>query len=332
MTSSDERSPNFRRRLFWLAAFVVVLLAIYSAGWFYLASRVKTEADQAVAKLGAKGIAAGCANLTVSGYPLSFAVSCDNVAYEDDAKKIAASAGSFNAVAEITQPLSPVADVRGPLRTSAPGMPPLWIDWDRMHATVKLSWPLPRRVSLQASGLSGQTDPADDSDPAELFYAANATGQLEPKNQDVTYSGSFGDLEINASAIGGRVLPALDGSGEATLKNGIALMAAPPKSLRGQSVDIAKLILSSGTARITVSGPISVDADGLIDANLTIKIKDPKAVAAILGGAVPEHKSEIEQGFAGFAMLGSEPSMPLNIVKSKASLGFIPLGKIKPVD
>ncbi|MEW6629906.1 MAG: DUF2125 domain-containing protein [Pseudomonadota bacterium] len=332
MTSSDERSPNFPRRLFWLAAFLVVLFAIYSAGWFYLANRLKTEADQAVAGLGARGIAAGCANMTVSGYPLSFAVSCDNIAYEDDAKKIAASTGSLNAVAEITGPLSPVAELRGPLRTMAPGMPPLFIDWDQLHAKVKVSWPLPRSVSLQAEGLSGQTDPADDTDPIQLFSAGKAAGQLRPIGADLNYLGSFGDLEINADAIGGHVLPAMDGSGELTLKNGVALIAAPPKSLRGQSVDIASLVLSSGTARITVSGPVSIDADGLIDANLTIKLKDPKAVAAILGGAVPEHKSEIEQGFAGIAMLGNEPSLPLKIVKSKASLGFIPLGKIKPLE
>ncbi|MDX8442593.1 DUF2125 domain-containing protein [Mesorhizobium australafricanum] len=332
MTSSDERPPKLRRRLFWLAAFLVVLFAIYSGGWFYLAGRLKTETDQAVARLGSKGIAAGCANLAVSGYPMSFTVSCDNIAYEDDARKVAASTGNFNAVADITGPLSPVADLRGPLRTMAPGMPPLWIDWDQLQAKVKVSWPLPRSVSLRAEGLSGQTDPQDDTDPMQLFSAGKAAGQLQPIGQDINYVGSFGDLEINADAIGGRVLPALDGSGEVTLKNGVALIAAPPKGLRGQSIDIAKLDLSSGTARITVSGPLSVDAEGLIDASLTIKLKDPKAVAAILGGAIPEHKSEIEQGFAGIAMLGKEPSLPLRIVKGKASLGFIPLGKIKPVD
>ncbi|TGR91730.1 DUF2125 domain-containing protein, partial [bacterium M00.F.Ca.ET.191.01.1.1] len=102
-------------------------------------------------------------------------------------------------------------------------------------------------------------------------------------------------------AIDGRVLPALDGSGDVTLKNGVALIAAPPKSLRGQSIQIASLDLSSGTARITVSGPVSVDAEGLVDASLMIKVRDPKAVAAILGGAIPERKSEIEQGFAALA-------------------------------
>ncbi|RWK12316.1 DUF2125 domain-containing protein [Mesorhizobium sp.] len=332
MTSSDGRSPKPRRRLFWLAAFILVLFALYSGGWFYLAGRVKTEAERAVVELGGKGIKADCANLTVSGYPLSFAVSCDSLAYQDDAKNVAASIGDFNAVAQITQPLSPVADLRGPLRTVSPGMPPLWLDWDKLNATVKLSWPLPRRISLQAEGLSGQTDPVDDTDPMQLFSAGKATGQLQPNGQDVVYAGSFEDLKIDAGAIGGRELPELDGEGEATVKNGVALISAPPKSLRGQSVDIAKLDLSSGTARVSLSGPISIDADGLIDANLTIKLKDPKAVAAILAGAIPEHKSEIEQGFAGLAMLGNEPSMPLKIVKGKASLGFIPLGKIKPVD
>jgi hypothetical protein len=332
MTSSDERPPNFRRRLFWLIALVAVLFALYSGGWFYLADRVRSEAEKAVAALNVNGIDAGCANLTVSGYPFSFAVSCDTLAYEDDAKNVAASTGSFNAVAEITQPLSPVADLRGPLRTSMPGMTPLWIDWDKLRADVKLSWPLPRRVALKAEGLSGQTDPADNSDPVELFYAGNAAGQLQPAGQDIAYTGSFGDLEIDPDAIGGRVLPALDGSGEATLKNGVALIRNQPTSLRGQAVDIAKLDLSSGTARVTISGPLSVDAEGLIDADLTIKLKDPKAVATILGTAIPERKSEIEQGFAGLALLGNEPSMPLKIVKGKASLGFIPLGKIKPVD
>jgi len=331
MTSSDERQPKPRRRLFWLAAFVVVLFAIYSGGWFYLADRVRSEADKAVATLNKRGVEAGCANLQVSGYPLSFTVSCDNLAYEDDSKNIAASAGSFNAAAQIIQPLSPVANLRGPLRTSVPGMMPLWIDWDNLQANAKLWYPLPQRISLQAEGLSGQTDPADDTDPVQLFSAGKASGQLQPNGVDLDYLGSFGDLEIDPDAIGGRVLPALDASGDATLKNGVALIGTQVKSLRGQAIEIRALDLSSGTARITVSGPLSVDADGLIDADLMIRIKDPKAVAVILGTAIPEQKSQIEQGFAALALLGKEPSMPLKVVKGKASLGFIPLGKIKPV-
>ena len=310
----------------------MVVFGLYSAVWFYIAGRVSSEADKAVAKLNAKGIEAGCANLTVSGYPMSFTISCDTLAYEDDTRNVAASTGSFNFAAEITRPLSPVAELRGPLRTSVPGMTPLWIDWDNLQANAKLSWPLPRSISLQAEGLSGQTDPADDTDPVSLFSAGTAAGELKPDGQDIGYVGSFTDLKIDADAIGGRFLPPLDGSGDATLKNGVALMQTQARSLRGQAADIHKLDLSSGTARITVSGPVSVDENGLVNADLTIKLQDPKAVAAILATAIPEQKSQIEQGFAGLALLGNEPSMPLRIVKGKASLGFIPLGKIKPLD
>lgn len=331
MTSSDELQPNRSRRLWWLVAFIAVLFGIYSAGWFYLANKVRNDADKAVETLKSQGIVAGCSNLTVSGYPLSFVISCDTLGYQDDARNIAASAGNFSAVAQITQPLSPVADLRGPLRTSIPGMLPLWIDWETLQAKAKLSWPLPRHITLEATGLSGQTDPTDDTDPVELFYARTTTGQLRPNGTDVNYVGSFTDLEIDADAIGGRVLPALDGSGDVTLKNGLTLLETQAKSLRGQSIYIAQLGLSSGTAHISVAGTVSVDAEGLIDADLTIWLKDPKAVAAILGAAIPEQKSQIEQGFAGLAMLGNEPSLPLKIVKSKASIGFIPLGKIKPV-
>ncbi|RVB25352.1 DUF2125 domain-containing protein, partial [Mesorhizobium sp. M7A.F.Ca.CA.004.05.1.1] len=181
-------------------------------------------------------------------------------------------------------------------------------------------------------GLSGQTDPADDTDPVQLFSAGKASGQLQPNGEDIDYLGSFGDLEIDPGAIGGRVLPALDASGDVTLKNGVALIGTQVKSLRGQAIEIRNLDLSSGTARITVSGPLSVDAEGLVNADLMIRLKDPKAVAAILGAAIPEQKSQIEQGFSALAVLGNEPSMPLKVVRGKASLGFIPLGKIKPVE
>jgi hypothetical protein len=332
MTSTDARKPNSSRRLLWIAALLIVLFGLYSAGWFYLADRLRTKVDETVASLNARGIEASCANMQISGYPLRFALTCDNLAYEDDAGNVAASAGSLVAAASIVRPLTPTAELQGPLRTSVPSMAPLWLDWDHLSAAIGLSWPAPSGISIKTEGLSAQTDPADDSDPVQLFSATTAQAELSPDGQDIDYSGWFNGLQVDAEAIDGRILPPLDGSGRARLKNGIALLGQEIRSLRGQSVEIGKFDLSSGKAHITVSGPISVDADGLIDADLKIKLVNPKAVSAILAKAIPEHESEIEQGFGALAIFGSEPSMPLKIVKGKASLGFIPLGRIKAVE
>jgi hypothetical protein len=333
MTSSEQVVSKRRRRLLpWLLVLLVLLFGLYSGGWFYLADKIRGEFGQTIAELSARGIEADCANFRVSGYPLRLAIDCDGMAYEDDAGNIAASAGALTAMTSLARPLVADATLRGPLRTVAPGMPPLWLDWDNLNASAKLFWPLPRKISLVADGFSGQTDPSDESDPVQLFSATKAQVDLEPNGQDIAYTGRFEDLEIPPEALNGRTVPPLDGAGAVTLKNGVALVRSRPKSLRGQAIEIANLELTSGEAHISVSGPAAVDADGLVDADLVIKLRNPQAVAAILATAIPEQAGKINQGFAALTMLGSEPSLPLKVVKGKAVLGFIPLGNIKPID
>lgn len=330
MTELPPQKPK-KRRLLWLAALLAVVFAAYSAGWFYFAGRVRAEAAGTIAALAAQGVNADCANLAVSGYPVRFAVSCDNTAYEDDANDVVVSTGAITASLAFYRPLSPEADIIGPLRTAAPGMAPLWLDWDRMHLATGLAWPATQRVSLQAEGFSGQTDPQDETDPLQLFSADTAAAEMRPQGPDLGVSASFGSLQIDAEAVGGRTLPPLDGTLEATVKDGMKLIGARTESLRGQALDLKQAVLSSGTATIRVSGPLAVDAEGLVDADLTIRIKDPQALATILAAAVPEQKRQIQQGFAALTLMGSEPKLPLKIVKGKATLGFVPLGRIKPV-
>lgn len=330
MTSTEERRSGSRRWLGWLIALLAVLFALYSAGWYYLAGRVDQEVARAVTRLQGRGINAECSNLAVSGYPLGLDISCDSVAYEDDARNVAASLGGMVASSRIYRPLVTTADLQGPLRTTAPATGPIWLDWDSLQASIGLSWPTPSRIGLRGQGLSAQTDP-DDADPVQLFSAGAADAELRPSGADFDYAGHFSDLEIDPGVIGQRNLPPLDGSGDATVRNGMLLLTGKDRSLRGLSADIRNLDLSSGDARVILSGPLSVDAGGLIDADLTLKIVNPQAVAAVLSAVVPERESQIKQGFAALVLLGREPSMPLKIVKGKASLGFIPLGNIKPV-
>jgi hypothetical protein len=330
MTSSEQRPPRARQGPFWLVLFLAIAFGLYSASWYWLAGRVRDEAASTIAGLEVKGIQAECSNLTVSGYPLRFVVACDGLAYQDDSRNVAATSGRMDAVATLFSPLSPTLDLAGPLRTAAPGMTPLWLDWDRLRVDAGLSLPLPSKLRLSAEGLSGQTDP-ENGDPVSLFSVGRAETELRPDGEDLAYKGRFGALQIDPAAIGGRVLPAFDVSGEVTLKKGIALLRTGFRSLRDQAIEIRNLELISGEARLSLSGPLSVDSDGLIDARLNLRLTNPKAVAAILAGAIPEQKDKIDQGFSALAMLGSEPSMPLVVVKGKASLGFIPLGRIGAV-
>lgn len=331
MTSSDEAQPKRRRGLPWLLIFLAALFGLYSAGWFYLADRIRDEARQTIADLSGRGVRSDCARLRVEGYPLKLAVLCNGLAYQDDAKGIAATTGALEASTSIFNPLVADVTMRGPLRMLAPGLAPLWLDWDQLDIRAGLWRSMPGQMTLTAQGLSGQTDP-DDNEPVPLFNVTDLALDLWPDGDDLLYRGSFAELDITADALEGRNLPSLDGAGEARLKNGVTLLRANPRSLRGHAFDITRLQLSSGEAAISVSGPASIDEDGLIDGDLMIRVTNPEAVAEVLATAIPEQARQIRQGFGALAMMGKQPALPLRIVKGAATLGFIPLGRIEPLD
>ncbi len=315
----------------WLAVFVVILFGGYSAGWYYLADRVTREANAAIASLNRDGVTAECANPVVRGYPFRLGLYCDSLGYADPSRNIVATAGSLSTAAQVYQPLRVVGELRGPLRTALPGMPPLWLDWDNLRASARLARPLPRLVSVEAEGLSGQTDP-EDGEPVMLFSATRIEGHLRPNGTDLDWAGSFAGLQIDPATVGGRTLPVMSGSGDATLKNGVQLLETRATSLRGQSGTIRNLDLSSAAnTGVLLSGTFSVGADGLLDADLKITVRDPKGVSTALATAFPEARDQITSGFSGLSMLGDTPTMPLKISKGRAVLGFIPLGKIPPL-
>ena len=295
MTSSDERPPNFRRRLFWLAALLVVLLAIYSAGWFYLAGRVKSEVDKAVAALNGSGIEAGCAILAVSGYPLSFVVSCDNLAYQDDTRNIAASAGSFNAVAQYHA-------------TSFAGRRP-------SGATENLgTW---HGAAVDRLGqLAGQRETVLAMAPARF---AGGRGSVRPD-----LSGGRNRPGLSCSAPGRRRRNCVRTARTSTIRQFRRSEIDPTRSpdaccrraRRQRRRDVEKRLGAGEDAEKACAARRSTSAssicrrepraspcpgrfrsgpDGLIDADLTIRIKDPRAVATILGTAIPEQKNAIDR-------------------------------------
>ena len=331
MSPSAAPTKTYSRRFLWLAVFIVVLVVAYSAGWFYLADRVAKEANAAIASLHRNGVTAECANPAVRGYPFRIGLYCDSLGYEDPSRNVIATAGSLRTVAQIYEPMHVLAELDGPLRTAAPGMPPLWLDWDKLRASVRIAKPLPQRLSVEAEGLSTQTDP-DEGDPVMLFSAAKVEGHMKPNGADLDWAGSFAGLQVDPAAAGGRTLPVLSGSVDAILNNGVQLVEAKAGSLRGQSGTIRNLDLSTGPdTSIAVSGEFSVGADGLLDANLTIRMRDPKGVSAALATAFPEARDQITTGFSGLSMLGDTPALPLKISRGKAVLGFIPLGNIPPL-
>ncbi len=327
MPSDDSRKPNYSRRFMWLALFIVVLFGGYSLGWFYLADKLEAQAKSRIAALNHDGVTADCANPVARGFPFRLGLFCDRVAFTDPSRGISITAGSFRSVGQIYDPAHLIAELDGPARIDVPQARSLALAWGNLRASVRLAQPLPQRVSLEGSQLN-----ADTTDGAHLATVETFEGHMRPNGADVDLAGTFSSLSLDPSVVDGRTVPPLSGETDLTINNGVQLIGIRTQSLRGQSGTIHTLDLSTAqTTGLSLSGPFSVDQDGLLDADFKVKVRDPQGLATVLGGVLPEKSREIHQGFMGLSLLGREPSLPLKIVKGKASLGFIKLGQVPPL-
>ena len=330
--AQPKPATSYSRRFMWLAVAIVVLVAGYSAVWFVLADKLSERTSAVISALNTKEVKAECGNMSVRGYPFRLGVYCDSIAYQAGGEDtLVATIGGLRTAAQVYDPLQIVGELDGPFRARLPGQPQIWLDWDNLRASARIAKPLPQRISAEARGLSAQTDP-DDGPPVMLFSAGKAEMHLRPNGADIDLAGTISELQIDAETVGGRTIPVLAGSADATLANGVQFIEARQKSLRGQSGTIRELAISlDAETGITLAGTFSVGADGLLDADLTVALRNPKGAAAALAVAVPEFARQINSGIAGLALLGNAPSLPLKIVKGRAVLGFIPLGEIKPL-
>lgn len=332
MPSSTAKQPNYGRRILWLTIILLVLFGGYTAGWYWLAGRIQGEVETRVARLNGDGVKAECLNARVEGYPMRIGLTCDGIDYQDDAHGVAASVGRLQTAAQALQPLLTVAQLDGPLRTQAPGTPPLWIDWDDLKASVRLWHPLPDRVSVQIEGLSVQTDP-EDGDPVFLFNAAQTEGHLRPNGNDLDWAGSFNGLEIDQNILGQRNLPPLDGESDLTLADGVPLLlqrASGPEALRGKSGTIRQLKLAAEGASISLTGPFSFDAEGYLDAQLTLSWQNTQKLGDVLAGAFPEQGNNIRNILTAIAAAGQSKA-PVSIKKGRVGFSFFTLGQIPPI-
>jgi hypothetical protein len=327
MTVTEERKPRFSRRIVWLGVFVVLLVAGYTAGWFYLADMLEKQARAVVAALNGGGVSAECANPTARGYPFRIGLYCDRVAFADQGEGIDLSAGSFRSAGQIYDPMRFVAELDGPAKISLPTAAPFAVNWGGLRASVRLAEPLPSRVSLEGKALAASLASGAPLAAVEAFEA-----HMRPNGEDLDLAVSFDGLALDRTIVDGRNLPAFSAQSDLSIKNGVALVDSGAESLRGQSGTLRTLALSVGpNTGMTVSGPFSIGSDGLIDADLKVSVRDPGGLAAVLGEAFPDARDTITASFSGLAALGKEPSLPLKIAKGKATLGFIPLGELPPL-
>jgi hypothetical protein len=318
-----------------LAATLIILAVLalgWSGGWFWLAGWAERNASSVLTEIARRGVEVDCRDRDIVGFPFAMRIACRETAVAERASGTRAKLGFVTGGASVFAPTTARIDMASPAHVESPHLEsPADISWHDAAIDIGIGLNGPRDVSFDTADLSTELALPNLPDPG--LSAVRAAGTLAPAEDGGTDAAvTFTDLTITAD---GAAFPTVSGSASGHLSvpprallAGRAGLAAP---LTARAIEIA---LDSGGARLNAEGEISVDADGILDGAITLRIAGAEALPVFIAALPPQlqmHGNAIVGALFAFgrpATIDGEPASELTvqITRGEARIGLLEFG------
>lgn len=314
---------------------IVILAGLYTGGWFYATTMVKTTVLKALGEQNAAGISGECSDMAFSGFPFSIGLSCTKVTVDDHVKGVSASFDNLNASAPVYQPNHVGWSLKSPaeIRT-AQGL------------TVSAEW-TDLQSNLVAKG-RGVAQSETVIDGLKAGIVSSFTGQsadVTAAHTEMHARQNGDDLELaigieNATAVikdFPQTLPTASTSADITLTGKAGLLdGSDGHGLYGAAGVLRQVVIDIGDGRVmTLSGPFNFDDQGFLSGRFKLEINQIGPWGDSLKATIPAAKNMIDTAtklLKSLAAGSDKVSVDLTADRGRLSLsGFIPLGKIPPI-
>lgn len=337
MVVQSRPTPQSSKRLKWGILFALAVTILYTAGWFYLASRAKERVEQElVSAANHENTLIACEKITAHGYPFSLYIRCSDVSYNDRDKTRLVTASALNIGTSLLSMRTVQSQITGPATIAMPGFEPLQAEWEKLQTSARIAGKTAHDISLTAEKLLlkhvANNNSAINKTALELLSLQFDLQSVDaPLNVKIT----FDDLRLTGNP-SLPVLPELDGVINISSPDSLVSFSQPDENgslLRGKSLQLNQmvLLLPSG-ASLSLSGPASVDAQGIANADLKIRLTNPAAIGTVLKTAFPAQAKTINTIIFALGSLPKDETgatiVPVVVRDGKASAGFIPLGRV----
>lgn len=317
---------------------IVVLFGLWFGGWYAFASFADGKIGEALNGVADRGVNVECTNRAIRGFPFRIGVHCDalNVAHKRDIYRM--ETGAIRTAAQLYAPGELIAEVDGPFKTWPNGRE-LLADWSsmRMFLDANLSGGF-EIASLNFADLTSSIG-------AAALKVAKGAVHFRPTPQGESEQGSPKSLDgalnlDNFSAELPRLMvPDASLEVDGTLLEGYQDLIVHRRPFRQVMRDGAEfeirnlaLVMPDG-GRLAFSGPLEIDADGLVSGKINVGVNKPESVASWAGKInfrLEQQVGMIAQAVAGMgkaANFGGQElrSITLTIKRGQVSLGFIQL-------
>ncbi|MCR6502636.1 DUF2125 domain-containing protein [Shinella sp. CPCC 101442] len=332
-SSSRTDASGVTRKLIRLGVAVVVVIALYTGGWFYVASRVKETVDRELAASEQGMHSASCSNLSVRGFPFRIGLFCDSVALDDRPTGLSATFGALRSAAQVYRPGHAVLELDGPAQLRITPDLVFDADWDLLRASATAWTNGLDRASLAYDGLKGRLNV-----PSEGISIGVAATHGE---KHIRQSGAALDLAASFSALsldlGDRALPPLDVAVDMTISDAakwISTEGPPADAPLGASVELRRLSLDLGDGKVAaLSGPLKVGDDGYLSGSLDLDISGIVVWRDRISEAFPEiadTAAQVAQAIEGLSKGNDRAVVKLKVEDGTVYLGLFPIAFIPP--
>lgn len=330
--SRNKSFPAAGRRWLIAGGVILVILALaWTGGWFWLARWAEENASHAFARLAEEGVAVDCAERSIVGFPFALKLACGKTAVAEARTGTRADFAGLNGGASLFSPATARVSLVSPARIDSTLLDgAAEMRWDSAAIGVGLGVNGPRDLSFDASELAAKLSGLPL--PIDGISAASAEGSLAPSPEggsDVSLA--FSDLGVSMA---GAELPPVSGSAAAELSVPPRALATGRASLQApvwaRNIDVA---LQSSGAAFQAAGDIAIDAEGILDGELTLKIAGAEALPGLIAKLPQDWQRKANGAVGGIFLFGTPTTLDgktaselkVKIERSAVSIGDMQL-------
>jgi hypothetical protein len=334
MVAQTQASPSSAsRKIRRLAIGVVIVAALYSTGWFYVASKFESFLNGFLTSAKARSLGARCDRLETGGFPFLIGFDCSATTLDDAESGNAFKTGPLRVVARIYNPGVGLTELDGPAHLALGDGSALDADWTSLRSSFKANLD-----GLQSVSMFG-TAPSMKFDIAALLRtfavkAKEAELHLRNNNGDLETAVMTRDLGWNEEGMA-PLMPDLSASAQFTLI-GMGKMlqgvTPPSKAMKGELQGL-KIEMADG-AYGEMSGPFTINDQGLMSATFTTRLEKLDLWRKTLRAVFPDAGDTISGMttlLRGLAKGGDKVTVKLDVYDGLITLSMMPIGHIPAI-
>ncbi|MBO6813497.1 MAG: DUF2125 domain-containing protein [Rhizobiaceae bacterium] len=323
-------------RIFLFIAFILLLVAGWFAGWFFVAGQVETVIDDVKRKLADNHQTLDCSNQQITGFPFRISLNCDSLVYADSENGVSLSTGRLRSAAQAYQPNRAVAEIEAPANLTLPGNQRFQTRWSSMRTSMTAGLTGPTRISLSGKDLAISPAPENPQLATSHIDGFQFHGRRNGDNavdlainidNAKTETGPWPDydllLDMRMEDIYADLLQRTD-----------LIEIARQKGLKGEIHNLHYSALEGGSA--TISGPMNIDTQGRLSGKFQVTVSQLPALLDALALTFPDKQEDIDKASGVLDALAgqgknAEFKLPVVVKNGTVIIGLFPVGEIPPL-